>query len=208
MTSSEELRLISQLKIDEDTLVNIPESIKIKMLDRLLKDTDTNVCLQFLTAEFIGKTLLSVYNKKSAFCVFNRILKSSLEDIPSDDCRDIASKRVHNMIEKIGAEKCPYSGVCPKVCHHRFKLDEDFLKKITSGMKISLYNKLVKNFIDENNPCFLSYIMLNLLEYLNDHVLLNKAKQLQQNMEKIIPYMPYPKCRADVRRRINKINNR
>ncbi len=208
MTSSEELKLMSQLKIDEDTLINIPDSIKIKMLERLLKDTDTNICLQFLTAEFIGETLLSVYNKTSAFCVFNRILKNSLEDIPSEDCRDFASKRVINMVNKIGTEKCPLNGVCTGNCHHRFKLDEDFLRKITAGMKVSLYDKLVKNFIIKNNPCFLSYIMLNLLEYLNDHILHNKANQLEQNMEKIIPYMPYPKCRADVRRKINKINNR
>ncbi len=207
MNTSRELKLAANLEINEETLLNVPDSIKIKLLDRILKDTDSNVCLQFLTTEFIGATLLSVYNKSSALCVFNRTLKTSVREVPSEECREIFYNRITRVIDVIGISRCPHNGKCPGSCKSAFKLNEDFLNKISPEIKISLYDKIIKHFVERKNACFIGYTLIFLLEYFNDHLLYSKAKQLENIIVNSIPVIPFAKCRSTLRKMVNKINN-
>lgn len=207
LNTSNELKQAANLEINEEILLNIPDSIKIKLLNRILKDTDSNVCLQFLTTEFIGATLLSVYNKSSALCVFNRTLKTSVRDVPSEECREAFYNRITRVIDAIGISRCPHTGKCPTSCTSAFKLNEDFLNKISPEIKMSLYDKIVRHFVERKNTCFLTYTLVFLLEYFNDHLLYSKAKQLEGIIVKTIPIVPFAKCRSSMRKEVNKINN-
>lgn len=207
LDTSKELAVLSKISVDEEVILNIPDSLKVKFFDDILKDTDNNICLQFLTTEYIGMTLLRVYNKTSALCIFNRTLRSSISLVPGEHCKESFYERITRIVDKIGLAKCPHGGSCELNCRHRFKLNEDFLSQITPSMKVSLYDKIVKHFMEEKNACYLSFVMILLLRYLIDRALFKKAEQLENIIYDTIPNMMESTCRTKMRKVVNSINN-
>lgn len=205
---SKELTYVYNLSIDKDVLKKLPDSLKMKILDKILINSNTNPCLQYFIINYIGNTLQKLGNNNSALCIYNRTLKSLINEVPSELCRENFRYKIIKAIDTIGLNHCSFAGKCKSKCSERFRIKEDFLNNITPKIKKTLFDKAVDHFIDEGNPCFISYTLLYLLEFFKEYNMDNKANDLEVVIYDFVKTIPNTKCRSRLRKTINQLNNR